>query len=201
MKWWLNLDSFEQVNGLGLNASPNTNYLNEFCDRLIDKYEIDLKNNPFESENLKGLLYDLLTWAGYGLIARCQNCYMDFKNRKGLDYAIKQLNKHLKEIVGNDEIKLFPVLVPRSLWGKNLRSCFSQSQWQHIGKKTKMRANYRCEYCGRLPNFDIREYHHTHEIWCYDDKNRIQSFLKCICICADCHNSLHLGYALTQHKI
>jgi hypothetical protein len=83
-------------------------------------------------------------------------------------------------------------LVPRTSWFSNVRELISQSEWDQVRKAIYQKANYLCEICGgRGKKWPVE----CHEIWLYDDKNRIQKLSGLIALCPSCHEVKHIGLA------
>jgi hypothetical protein len=88
--------------------------------------------------------------------------------------------------------KLTIELVPQQLWGVNLRSKLSRSQWDTIRKASYRLAGHRCEVCkGKGPKHPVE----CHEIWEYDDKKNVQTLKGVISLCPSCHEVKHMGRA------
>ncbi|NLZ72776.1 MAG: HNH endonuclease [Bacteroidales bacterium] len=89
-------------------------------------------------------------------------------------------------------------LVPYSNWAFNLRSILTEEQWGIVRRAKYKEANYRCEICGNQTSKyfnDIKHPVECHEIWKYDDINKIQSLDGLIALCHDCHRAKHIGKA------
>lgn len=88
--------------------------------------------------------------------------------------------------------KLTVELVPKTVWFKNLRSELSQEEWDKLRKTTYKAAGYKCEVCGgKGPKWPVD----AHEIWEYDDENKIQKLLGLTALCPSCHSCKHIGLA------
>jgi hypothetical protein len=83
-------------------------------------------------------------------------------------------------------------LVPKTCWYTNVRSNVSKSEWDIIRRKVYRKANYKCEICGGKGDKHPVE---AHEIWTYDDINKIQSLKEIISVCPNCHKFYHIGLA------
>jgi hypothetical protein len=83
-------------------------------------------------------------------------------------------------------------LVPQTCWFSNVRDHVSQETWNVLRKSTYKRANYRCEVCG-----DRGQKHpvECHEIWHYDDANKVQKLMGLTALCPSCHQVKHIGLA------
>lgn len=88
--------------------------------------------------------------------------------------------------------KLTINLIPRTSFFKNVRSEVSKEQWDILRKKCYKLANYRCEICDGVGEKHPVE---CHEIWEYDDKNKIQKLVRLIALCPSCHEVNHIGFA------
>jgi len=91
--------------------------------------------------------------------------------------------------------KLTIELVPESQWYDNLRSRFTTAQWTTTKKACYALAGNRCEICGGVGKKHPVE---CHEIWHYDDENRVQRLDGLISLCPSCHRVKHIGLAMQQ---
>ena len=89
-------------------------------------------------------------------------------------------------------IKLSIELVPKSCWFSNVRSNVSKAVWDRIRFACYEKAGYKCEICGGKGEGHRVE---CHEIWEYDDEHRIQTLLRFIALCPECHQVKHFGLA------
>lgn len=85
-------------------------------------------------------------------------------------------------------------LVPRTCWGKNLRSSVP-NRWESIRKYVVDKAAGYCAICEEKTN-----HLHAHEQWAYDDKTRIQKLTDVIAICPLCHEVKHLGHTQKEGR-
>ena len=93
--------------------------------------------------------------------------------------------------------KLTVELVPSNQWGSNLRSILSRGQWNRLRKQSYAKAGHVCEICGATGFQQGRNRAvECHEIWHYDDENRIQRLDGVISLCPRCHQVKHLGRSL-----
>lgn len=85
-------------------------------------------------------------------------------------------------------------MVPKPLWNTNLRYLLTNKKWQQIRKielsRVKDNYQYRCEICSR-PKDSLD----CHEIWHYDDENKIQTLNGLIMLCKQCHLIKHIGFS------
>jgi hypothetical protein len=94
-------------------------------------------------------------------------------------------------------MKLEIEMVPTNTWGINLRSLLSRSVWDKYRKQCYKDANYRCEICGGKGSKWPVE---AHEVWEYDDINRIQTLKRLISLCPACHEVKHYGLATVKGR-
>jgi hypothetical protein len=100
-----------------------------------------------------------------------------------------------------DNIKLTIELVPRTAWYTNVRSNVSNDEWDVIRKKCYRLAGNVCEICGDTSKNQGKKYDlECHEIWDYDDKNKIQKLTRLIGLCNHCHTVKHPGLANKQGR-
>lgn len=97
-----------------------------------------------------------------------------------------------------NSIKLTIELVPQTCWYSNVRSEVSKEDWEKIKKHFSVKAKYRCEICGgKGPKWPVE----CHEIWDYDDKNKIQKLVSMTSLCPSCHEVKHIGLASIKGRI
>jgi len=90
--------------------------------------------------------------------------------------------------------KLTIELVPTTCSFSNVRSQVSKKTWDKLRKQSYSDANNKCEICfssGRKQGYkhDVE----CHEMWEYDDENKIQKLVKLISLCPRCHQVKHIG--------
>jgi hypothetical protein len=93
------------------------------------------------------------------------------------------------------QLKLTADLVPESRWYKNMRSEFPKSVWDKIRKQQYAFQGHRCGIC------DAEERLNCHEVWEFDDTNRIQRLKGFIALCNLCHAVKHLGRTSTLDEV
>jgi hypothetical protein len=87
------------------------------------------------------------------------------------------------------QLRLEVELVPRTAWGKNLRTQLPRREWEKIRTNVCAYQGNKCGICeaeGRLI---------CHEIWEYDDRNHVQKLTGFMAVCHMCNNVIHLGHA------
>jgi hypothetical protein len=83
-------------------------------------------------------------------------------------------------------------LVPKTSWYNNVRALVDGPTWGRIRRQVWRQANYRCEICGeRGPEHPVE----CHEVWRYDDRTGVQTLVRMIALCPDCHQVKHFGLA------
>jgi hypothetical protein len=88
-------------------------------------------------------------------------------------------------------------LVPKNLWGINLRSLLHQEEWDKIRKDTYKRYAYRCAVCGcKGPTWPVE----CDELWAYNaDQQKpwrgTVVFSGLLALCPGCHQIKHFGKA------
>ena len=90
---------------------------------------------------------------------------------------------------------LFVDLVPSTCWFTNVRSCVDARDWERLRRMVTRRAQRRCEICGAPEDRTVRRWLEAHERWVYDERSRVQTLRRLICLCTDCHTVTHFGYA------
>lgn len=89
-------------------------------------------------------------------------------------------------------LKLTIELVPSSCWFSNVRDHVSSTIWSKIKKHTFEKAGHVCEICNSVgPKWPVE----CHEVWEYDDVNKIQKLTGTVSLCPDCHMVKHIGFA------
>lgn len=97
----------------------------------------------------------------------------------------------------DDSLKLSFELVPRTAWFSNLRSMVSKEDWDVLRKECYKQAGGICEVCGgKGTNHPVE----AHEVWSYDDRNKIQKLVRLIALCPSCHDVKHIGNAFIRGK-
>jgi hypothetical protein len=90
---------------------------------------------------------------------------------------------------------LFVDLVPSNCWFSNARSCIDARDWERVRRMVLGRADQRCEACGQTEDRAISRWLEVHERWTYDERKKVQSLRRLICLCSDCHGATHFGLA------
>jgi len=94
------------------------------------------------------------------------------------------------------DYKLTIELVPQTCWYTNVRSNVSKSEWDTLRNICYDRANHICQVCGSSgKNQGYKHNVECHEIWQYDDVNKIQTLTGLVALCPVCHKCKHAGLA------
>lgn len=92
-------------------------------------------------------------------------------------------------------------LIPKLAQFSNVRTMIKPSEWDKIRKLSYKLANGVCEVCGDTgKNQGYKHDLECHEVWFYDDENKIQILNKLISLCPLCHLCVHYGRARTTKK-
>lgn len=97
--------------------------------------------------------------------------------------------------------KLTVELVPSTCHYSNVRTTVTPQQWDKIRFISYEKANNKCEICDGTGK--AQGYKHNvecHEIWLYDDENKIQKLIGLISLCPTCHQVKHIGRAIMIGK-
>jgi hypothetical protein len=86
-------------------------------------------------------------------------------------------------------------LVPSPVWGSNLRTALSKSNWDRLRKAKYQEVQNRCEVCGGKGRRHPVE---CHEVWEYNDQNKVQKLVGLKALCPPCHRVKHLGLAMSS---
>jgi 5-methylcytosine-specific restriction endonuclease McrA len=98
----------------------------------------------------------------------------------------------LESSTGEKEPKLTVELVPKTVWGANLSQRLPRKEWDRLRHIAYDQADDRCEVCGGTGTNGRLE---CHEVWDYDDENRIQRLVRLCALCPACHQVKHIGRA------
>ena len=88
-------------------------------------------------------------------------------------------------------------LVPEPCWYSNLRYLVSEATWDYLRRETYANAKFHCQICGSQGDKWPVE---CHEIWDYDDINKIQYLRGLIALCPSCHSVKHMGHSRVVGK-
>jgi len=100
--------------------------------------------------------------------------------------------------------KLLVELIPTTCHYSNVRTTVKISEWNKIRFISYEAAGHKCEICGDVGKNQGYKYNvECHEIWEYDDENKIQKLKGLISLCPICHQVKHIGRAIAmkRHKI
>jgi len=104
-------------------------------------------------------------------------------------------------IIGEDRgfggNELYIDMIPKTSYFKNVRSIFSENDWNLIRHHIYERSYHRCECCG-VKRF---KYLDAHERWIYDNETKTQKLIRIIALCRLCHQSTHFGHSKKTKNI
>ncbi len=81
-------------------------------------------------------------------------------------------------------------LIPSTSFFRNVRERVTPTQWNAFRRAVYAAAGYKCEICGgRGPDHPVE----CHEVFTYD--GNIQTLVRLIALCPDCHMANHFGLA------
>jgi CRISPR/Cas system-associated protein Cas10 (large subunit of type III CRISPR-Cas system) len=88
-------------------------------------------------------------------------------------------------------------MIPKTSYFKNVRSCFSNNDWDIIRNHIYKRTENRCECCGVKRS----KYLEAHERWIYDYETNTQKLIRIIALCKLCHQATHYGHSKIKKDI
>jgi len=91
------------------------------------------------------------------------------------------------------DAKLAIELIPKSMWGFNVRSEVSRQDWDRIRVPVYTAAGNRCEICGGQGTQHAVE---CHEVWEFIEEQHVQRLARLIALCPACHQVKHFGRAV-----
>lgn len=91
--------------------------------------------------------------------------------------------------------KILIELVPKTCFYSNVRSSVTPEDWDIIRKDAYRRYNWTCSVCKCKGKME------AHEIWHYDDQQKIQKLHDIVSVCNACHMLYHLGFASIKGKL
>ena len=97
--------------------------------------------------------------------------------------------------------KLSIELVPKTCHFSNVRTMVTPKEWDKLRFMAYEEANHKCQICG--DNGINQGYKHRvecHEIWEYDDVNKVQKLIGLTALCVVCHQVKHIGRAIAIGK-
>lgn len=97
--------------------------------------------------------------------------------------------------------KLEIELIPNTCHYSNVRTMVTAAAWDKIRKLSYASANNKCEICG---SDGLKQgYKHRlecHEVWDYNNENKIQKLINLVSLCVVCHQVKHIGRAIAIGK-
>jgi hypothetical protein len=95
-------------------------------------------------------------------------------------------------------------LIPRTMWGKNVRAAVSATTWANLrwglGASLYLRERHEIDFPAEICNAKRRGLD-LHEEWVFDDNKKVQRLDRFLAICSSCHLAKHLGHANLMGKL
>ena len=160
------------------------NYLSRFRTNSVFKEEAIPLCVPYDE-------HYLVRAKGAGWCSEQKNWYWPFNKQRN------EVDKWLPEIykLNKNGPHILPNMVPKGLWGVNLRSCLPKSEWKRIARNIYQKYGYHCQICGcQGTQWPVE----CEENWKYirqDDKNGLVVLENLMALCPMCHRIKHLGKA------
>ena len=108
--------------------------------------------------------------------------------------SLYDIYKEIK-IIGEDREygsnKLYIYMIPKTTYFKNVRSLFTEGDWNLIRHHIYERVNNKCECCGKKR----MKYLDAHERWEFDEEKGTQKLVRIIALCRLCHSATHYGHS------
>lgn len=127
--------------------------------------------------------------------------YDDNINKDELLKSFKSYDNNIIELIGENRTfggnELYIDMIPKTSYFKNVRSLFSNEDWNIIRHYIYKRVNYKCECCG---SFKFK-YLEAHERWSFDIENKIQKLERIIALCKLCHKTVHYGHSKIRNNM
>lgn len=86
---------------------------------------------------------------------------------------------------------LLPDMLPSSTWENNLRTSFTEDEWDRLRKFCYQAAGNACVACGSRGEPHLE----CHEAWSFDEATGVQKLKGLLCLCPVHHKAKHLGFA------
>ena len=103
--------------------------------------------------------------------------------------------------MSNKKPKLSVELIPTTCHYSNVRTTVKKEEWDKIRFISYEAAGHKSEICGDTgKNQGYKHNVECHEIWEYDDENKIQKLVGLISLCPTCHQVKHIGRAIAIGK-
>ena len=87
--------------------------------------------------------------------------------------------------MAGDDLSLRIELVPKAAWNRSLHDRMKRSSWDAIRKDVLASQGEACAIC--LSQVKLS----CHEVWVYDDVNKIQKLVGFKAVCVLCHHVMH----------
>ncbi len=97
-----------------------------------------------------------------------------------------------------EEFKLQMEMLPASAWKNSLANgLISKEEWDILRKYAYSKEDYHCQICKENKK-GIKGGLHAHEIWEFNEFDKIQKLINIVALCPKCHHAIHIGFTNTQ---
>lgn len=86
---------------------------------------------------------------------------------------------------------MLPDMLPSTTWESNLRTLYSEAEWDRLRRFCYQAAGNACVSCGSRGEPHVE----AHESWGFNEATGVQSLRGLLCLCPTCHKAKHLGFA------
>lgn len=106
----------------------------------------------------------------------------------------------LPGIEANDGVRVRFDMLPSEVWGSNLRTILTRTEWDRLRMQVCEMAGNKCQLCGgsvTSPRGD-RNRPDCHERWSFEalgEGRGVQRLVQLVALCPECHQTQHLGRA------
>lgn len=84
---------------------------------------------------------------------------------------------------------LLPDMLPSNTWESNLRTLFTEKEWDRLRRFCYSAAGNTCVACGSRGEPHVE----CHESWHFDEAKGVQTLRGLLCLCPTCHKCKHIG--------
>ncbi len=123
------------------------------------------------------------------LIFRGNSVFVSYQNARRLKQDIEQFLPHIYK-PNKPAPHITPFMIPRTSWGKNLRSFLDEQDWDRIRKQVYRRDGYRCVVCGNKGRLE------ADENWRFEQNKKVQTLVGINTLCHSCHCVKHYGHSV-----
>jgi hypothetical protein len=113
--------------------------------------------------------------------------------RRDADVLLGAIDQFLPHLARKAIVPNVVDLIPETSWCSSLANMLTSTSWGLLRDVVLARAGG-CEDCGAKADLEC------HEFWTYDEVKHVQKLVQLRSLCADCHETYHLGYANVQGR-